>query len=41
MPDLRISELETLNVVPAEPLWIVVVHDGTNKKIKASVLLGS
>ena len=42
MADQKISELPKLNAVPAgENVWLVVVHDGVNKRIKLSVLLGN
>ena len=41
MPDAKISELEKLTAVPAEPLWLVVVHNGETKQIQLSVALGN
>ena len=40
MPDLKILKLPELVAVPASGnLWLVVVHNGETKRIKASVLL--
>ena len=40
MADQKISELPILNAVPAgETVWLVVVHNGTTKRIKLSALV--
>ena len=42
MANQKISELPKLNAVPVgEDVWLVVVHDGQNKKIKLSIALGN
>lgn len=41
MADQKISELPKLVSVPADDVWLVVVHDGQNKRIALATILAA